>query len=115
MIEIRKYDISITRGDAAYITFDLRTANGQTAVLTQYDIVRCQVRDRKVDGELMFEGQVERDGNQFIWHIRPENTAGLEFGEYYWDAQVEYINGDIFTFIPVSRFVVLPEITLENS
>lgn len=38
-----------------------------------------------------------------------------EIGTYYWDAQVEYTNGDVFTFVEVSRFTLLPEITLLNN
>lgn len=38
-----------------------------------------------------------------------------EIGTYYWDAQVEYANGDVFTFVEVSRFTLLPEITLLNN
>ena len=111
MIKINKTEISITRGDTAYIEFSLTDAFGHTIVLHANDRVRCQVRD-KVDGNLIFEGLMSYDNNHIIWKIRPEDTADESLGTYYWDAQLEYSNGDIFTFVPVSKFEIMPEITM---
>jgi len=92
MIKIDKTNISITRGDSAYIQFNLKDASGNRVVLTNMDVVRCQVRDDKIDGELVFEGTIEREyvNNTITWHIRPEDTAELDFSDdettYYWDA-----------------------------
>ena len=36
----------------------------------------------------------------------------LDVGDYYWDAQVEFSNGDIFSFIPVSKFKLISEVTM---
>lgn len=113
MIYINKTEIQITRGDSAYLTFNLKDTQGRTVTLSAYDNVRCQVRDQ-ADGNLLFEGQVERDNDVFVWHIRPENTNDADIGTYYWDAQVEYVNGDIYSFVPVSKFIILPEITLDE-
>lgn len=112
MITITKTDISITRGDTAYINFALTDSTGTAVVLQANDRVRCQVRDRDTDGELLFEGEMSYANNAITWHIRPEDTADAAPGTYYWDAQLEYVNGDIYTFVPVSRFTVLPEITV---
>ena len=115
MIKINKTDISITRGDTAYIEFYLIDITGQPVVLDRDDIVRCQVRD-ECDGDLIFEGEIDRnmENNQIIWHIHPYDTEDLDIGTYYWDAQVEYPNGDIFTFVDVSKFNVVKEITLQK-
>lgn len=115
MIEINKTSISLTRGDSAYINFTLTGDDGQPVVLNQSDKVRCQVRDKTVSGKLIFEGSITVSGSQIVWHIRPEDTMNAEIGTYYWDAQVEYANGDVFTFVEVSRFTLLPEITLLNN
>lgn len=112
MITINKTDISITRGDSAYITFSITDGSGTPIVLNNGDVVRCQVRDQNVDGDLVFEGTINRNGNDIIWHILPTDTAECSVGTYYWDAQVEYRNGDIYTFISVSKFIILPEITM---
>lgn len=113
MIKINKTDITITRGDSAYIEFFLIDNMGQEVILDYGDVIRCQVRE-DCDGELIFNGDIERSttSNQIIWHIHPDDTSGLDVGTYYWDAQVEYTNGDIFTFVDVSKFNVVKEITL---
>lgn len=113
MIKIKKTSISITRGDSAYISFALTNADGNPIDLSTEDKVRCQVRKEPVTGELLFDGEItQSDEEGVIWHIRPEDTAELEVGEYFWDAQIEYADGDIFTFVDVSAFNVLPEVTL---
>lgn len=113
MLKIKKTSISITRGDSAYISFSLSDLEGNPLVLEDGDRVRCQVRMRPIDGELLFDGVItEAPNGEMIWHIYPEDTASLDVGDYYWDAQVEYSNGDIFTFVDVSDFTILPEVTL---
>jgi len=114
MIKIDETMISITRGDSAYIQLDISDMSGEPVTLSSRDIVRCQVRKRPNDGELVFEGDIIRSDqdNSIVWHIHPEDTMNEFVGTYYWDAQVEFTNGDIFTFIPVSKFKLLPEITM---
>ncbi len=115
MLKINKTDISITRGDSAYINFTLKNNSGETVNLSYVDKVRVQVRDKAVDGELVFEGTIDHNYQEgtIIWHITPEDTKYVNVGTYYWDAQVEYgFGGDVFTFIDVSKFVVLPEVTM---
>ena len=111
MIKIKKTSISITRGDSAYILFALTDADGNPIELSGQDKVRCQVRKEPTTGELLFEGEIIQNDDGIVWHIRPEDTVALE-GEYYWDAQIEYGDGDIYTFVDVSAFNVLPEVTL---
>lgn len=111
MIKINKTEISITRGDSAYIEFALKDNSGNTITLQANDRVRCQVRD-KVDGNLIFEGLIQYQDNKVIWKIRPSDTADEQIGTYVWDAQLEYSSGDIFTFVDVSKFIILPEVTV---
>lgn len=112
MITINKTDISITRGDSAYITFSITDSSGNKVTLGNGDIVRCQVRDKNIDGNLIFEGTINNNGNDIIWHILPTDTSECDVGTYYWDAQVEYLNGDVYTFVNVSKFNILPEVTM---
>lgn len=117
MLEVKKvrnkngfiqWDIYLTRGDSAYITLGV---NG--IELSSEDYVRCQVRDVPTTGELIIDGELTKEDDEFVWHIRPQDTNELTPGEYWWDAQVEIVeSSDVFTFIPVSKFVVLDESTL---
>ena len=116
MITIDETNIAITRGDSAYIQFNITDMSGNPITLTENDIVRSQVRKKPNDGDLIIDGDIIRNNleNTIIWHIRPEDTKDCEVGNYYWDAQVEYPNGDIFTFVPVSKFRLLSEVTLDR-
>ena len=120
MIEIKKrkvssgpsltcYDIYITRGDSAFLDFELKDSSGQPLILGDNDLVRCEVRESGNGGPLLFEGIIENNNS---WHIRPEDTRGATLSEYVYDIQIEYASGDVYTFIPLSNFVLLPESTL---
>ena len=110
MLKIKKSDIQLTRGDSAYITLGINGVEPSAA-----DVVRCQVRKEPNGGEIIIDAVAEQDVDdptQYLWYIRPSDTAELTPGEYYWDAQIEIAeSGDIFSFVPVSSFVVLDEVT----
>lgn len=112
--KLKSTDVYLTRGDSAYITIYITDKDGNNIEINNGDIISIQVRDRP-DGDVLFDGVIETDEeNQFIWHIQPQDTKTADKDEYCWDAQIEFSNGDIFTFIPVSKFIILPEITKED-
>ena len=76
--------------------------------------MRCQVRDEPSNGKLLFDGRISKSGEDYLWYIKPEDTSELDIGKYYWDAQVELSNGDVFTFIPVSKFEIIDEVTIKE-
>lgn len=122
MLKIKKNAIYITRGDSAYITVDIYDGSGNLIVPEDGDHVRCQVRDEVNDGTLLFEGTVlenpvtDDDGTehmQIIWYIRPQDTRNADMTKsYVYDMQIEFENGDVFTFIQAARFNILDEVTL---
>lgn len=113
MLKISGNKISLTRGDSAYITLIINTNDG-VYTLNEGDEVRVQVRDVPNTGDLIFEGNIEMINDEIVWHIYPAQTTNLEVATYYWDAQLQTANGDIFTFIPASAFKLLDEVTMTN-
>lgn len=114
MLKISGNKISLTRGDSAYITLTINTDNG-IYNLNDGDEVRVQVRDAPNTGELLFDGQIDvMDNGEIVWHILPSQTSELDVKSYYWDAQLETSNGDIFTFITSSPFKLTDEVTMPN-
>lgn len=116
MYQVDGTNISITRGDSQYIKIIIEDASGILYTLDDRDKVRCEVRSSKNGGEILFEGliTVNSGTKEIVWHIRPEDTASQSIKTYYYDMQLETYNGDVFTFIPVSTFKLLDEVTLKN-
>ena len=44
-------------------------------------------------------------------NLAPEDTAGLNFGRYYYDVGVQTADGDYYMIIPCSEFNVLENVT----
>ena len=70
---------------------------------------------------MLFEGDVfstERieDGITQLahyWHIKPSDTRDADMTkEYVYDIEIELSNGDVFTFVKSSPFLILDEVTL---
>ena len=117
MFNVDKTTISLTRGDSAVVEFFIPDITGKPAEITQEDTVTCQVRSTpNSTGELVFAGRVtySAEKNSIIWRIIPSDTSNLDPGTYYWDAEIDYANGDIYTFVGISKFIVLPEVTLKE-
>lgn len=116
MLKIKGNNITLTRGDSAYITIvpTKKNEDGSTSpyVLQEGDKIRCQVRHEANDGELLFEAFIEEVRPQeYVWYIRPSDTNGAEVKTYFYDVQIELSNGDIFTFIKSSPFTLSDEVT----
>lgn len=110
-----KVNISLTRGDSAYLTLHVNF-NDEEYIPQEGDKIHCQVRTEMNDGSLLF-GSRDMDGdgvNPLTWHIVPNDTKDCIVGDYYWDAQIEMANGDVFTFIPASTFTITDEVTMHD-
>jgi hypothetical protein len=46
-----------------------------------------------------------------ILHLEPDDTKGLGFGEYVYDVELTFANGDVDTFINNARFSLVPEVS----
>ena len=118
MIKIKSNgEIRLTRGDSAYITIKVNDSNGNPYVLSDDDVLRCQVRSLFNDDDnqgLLFSGTITDNGNgTATWHIVPEDTAHAVLPEkYYYDIQLE-IGDDVFT-IASGKFRILNEVTLKE-
>ena len=114
MLKIKGSKIALTRGDSAYITLvPIMGDSDEQYELQEGDSVHAQIRTVPNTGDLLVEGNIllQEDGT-IIWYLRPSDTRNLDIGDYYWDAQLELSNGDIFTFIPSSLFKITDEVTM---
>lgn len=111
-IQVVRQNIWITKGDSGYLTLDIIPTDkyGDVYELTEDDVISVQVRKAPNGGDIVFTAEIVRD-DEIFWHIRPADTAELEIGTYVWDGQVALANGDVFSFVPVSDFHVIDEVT----
>ena len=45
-----------------------------------------------------------------VLRINPADTKALGFGEYTYDIEITFANGDVDTFIHEARFILAPEV-----
>jgi hypothetical protein len=104
---IKGTEISIIRGDSATINLNIKdkVAN-EEYVLDSNDIVRFSVKKDIFDNDIII--QKEFHDNQIL--LTHEDTKDLEFGEYVYDVELQFQDGQRDTIIPPSRFILLAEV-----
>jgi hypothetical protein len=108
MLYIKGNTISLTRGDTAYLTVPITSALGEEYTLSAKDTLTLSVKKNTSDTEYLFQ-KVLTGTN--VFHIEPQDTASIPFGMYKYDIQLNTANGDVYTIIDVSTFVILEEVT----
>lgn len=118
MIEIIKngdrQDIVLTRGDSAYLDIKIYDKNKNPIILGEEDIVKCTIRDPESPNHALFAAKFVYTEDAITWHIYPEDTQGAQIKDYVYDMEVEFSNGDVFTFIPLSKFTLLSDSTRKD-
>ena len=124
MLKITGTTIAITRGDSAYIVFNIIDDTNKVIEFDEHTKVTCQVRSAS-NGDMLFDGNVVEEVKMnasgeayrtFAWYIIPANTTNAkDNAEYIWDAQIEFENGDTYTFIESSKFKIKPEVSLRKN
>lgn len=111
MLSITGTNITITRGDSAYINVTIKDSQGNVYTPSTDDTIRAQVRQSATSTQILFESVIPSD--TLVWHIKPEDTqtASLNGATYVYDMQIETADGDTFTFIPQSNFIISKEVT----
>ena len=120
MLSINDNDITITRGDstpAPGLIVPILKEDGTPYALQENDTVAIQVRKQHVTGSnqppVIFDGTVTvNSDSQPVWYISTADT-NIQAGDYCWDAQITFANGDIYTYAG-GRLTILPEVTIEE-
>lgn len=110
MFTISGGNITLTRGDTAYLALDL-TVNDEPYTYTEGDEIVLSVRKttRDDDTQYLFQ-KVVPAGEMFV--IEPEDTKPLDYGRYKFDIQLNTVKGEIFTVIGPADFRISEEVTL---
>lgn len=115
MYTIDKTTISLTRGDSFFCEVGIYK-NGEVYTPQSGDSIRFALKpdvlnssktDYKAKTPLILK-TIPTD--TLILHLNPEDTKYLDFGDYVYDIQITFANGDVDTFIPESKFIITPEV-----
>lgn len=101
---VQDNNITLTRGDTLRLEVGLEV-DGQQYVPEDGDVIKFTVKRRKMDSEMskyidedpLIEKVIPND--TLILHIQPGDTKPLRFGDYDYNVEITYPNGDNYTFI----------------
>lgn len=97
--------IYLTRGDSADFKINVYTIGGNEYEMKDTDTITFTLKRSTIDKENVFQ----KTGN--IIRINPNDTKDLSYGEYVYDVQLNFDNGDVDTIIEPTRFYVTEEVT----
>lgn len=100
--------ISLTRGDSLYVKVKLQDLDDDDVTLIEGDTVRFALKEDYDSSEELLVIDIPYD--TMILRIAPEDTKDLPFGEYVYDIEVTFENGDVDTVIPRKTFRLLEEV-----
>lgn len=122
MFKISGSVIYLTRGDSAAI--ELQVVNGENPYDFSEDEVKFSLKKRLSDKQPLIQktfGNYDSETNKASITIEPEDTAGLDFGDYLYDIQLKHTEepeqeGDdpvvtVDTIIVPSTFTIGAEVT----
>ena len=108
--------VKLTRGDSFYCQIGITDASGDPYVMQTGDTVRFYLK-RNVMTAAQAEYADKRPlitkiipSDTLILHLDPEDTKSLSFGEYVYDLELTYANGDVDTFINNAPFTLVAEV-----
>lgn len=106
-IDEKTHLLKMTRGDTVRFGMSL-TVDGETYEPTEGDLIKLGIKELYEDEECLVEKEIPTD--TLIVHIEPEDTQDLDFGEYVWDIQITFANGDVYTFIERAKLKLLEDV-----
>lgn len=105
MFKAYENTIIITRGDSACFEIDVLSPEGEPVELDESTLVTFTVKKTVNDTDAL----ITKYGTSVT--LLPEDTSTLAYGDYVYDVQLTYQDGNIETIITPSRFEVTGEVT----
>lgn len=108
MLKISGTRIELTRGDTMRVHIDLTYQSGTAYTPAAGDSIRFAMKKRYKDETCVILKDIPIA--TMILELDPEDTKDLGYGEYVYDIQMTFANGDIDTFIDKAMFVLTEEV-----
>lgn len=100
--------VELTRGDTARLSVTVTNDDGEEYDIQDTDTLTLSMKKKVKDSEVLVTKSVIGSN---VFHIKPEDTSGLQFGTYVYDVQINTADGDVYTVIPPSEFKIGEEVT----
>lgn len=99
--------IELTRGDTARLVVSVVQDDGIEYIIQPGDTITLSLKKSVSDAETVLQKKIT-GGNTI--HIKPEDTAVLDFGRYKYDVQINTESGDVYTVL-LAFFTLTDEVT----
>ena len=106
MFKIINNKIQLTRGDTFRATLDITDSEGNTFNPSSGDVIRFAMKKQYSDDDPLIKKIIQNG----LLQLDPQDTSGLPFGDYVYDIEITYANGDVDTFIERCRLKLTEEV-----
>lgn len=100
--------ITLTRGDTFRAHITITDTNNNEYIPVAGDSIRFAAKKSYKDLKPVIKKNIPID--TLTLHLAPEDTKKLSFGEYKYDIELTYANGDVDTFISNATLILSEEI-----
>ncbi|MCD8150280.1 MAG: hypothetical protein LUE92_12150 [Clostridiales bacterium] len=100
--------ITLTRGDTFKALISITDANGEAYTPVEGDSITFGVKANYTDDEVLILKDIPTD--TMLLTLDPADTAGLDFGNYVYDIELTTSDGEVYTFITKSSFILTAEV-----
>lgn len=119
MFSINGKTIKITRGDTAHISMSIYKGIDEKYIMKTGDRLFFTVKTNTLESTFLFQKtmtslDVLQDGNVLI-KIAPSDTNNFDYDTFYYDIELKTNTDDVYTIVPPSEFIILPEITFPTN
>ncbi len=108
MYSINGTEITLTKGDSFNCEITLKNEDGTNYTPTAGDLIRFTMKRSTSESTVLISKTVPVE--TLILHLSPSDTANLPVRTYVYDMEIVKESGDVFTFIPVSKFILTEEL-----
>lgn len=106
LINNKTKKISLVRGDTLKVRIEI--LNDGNIYTPQFgDTLRFAMKKDYSSSRILIHKSIPTD--TLVLHLKPEDTKKLTFGEYVYDIEITFANGDVDTFI-TGKFEIKPEV-----
>ena len=107
MLKICNSDIQLTRGDSAYFNIEITLSDGTKYKRVDGDKLTFTVK-RSYNSEFEY---IQKEITGLALQLTSKDTQELDYGNYWYDIQLDTADKETFTVVGPARFIIREEVT----